>query len=183
MPFACNARMKHHAIVSAACLAVLAGCATNKPSPHSAPSAPSPSSAAPSPSPAPVPTVSLPAEQRRLSDLFRGTPVVFEMQADGSMRVAVPLKYSFDKGRAAVKPPLAKVLDYLAPSLRYQSMRAKVAAPPDAPKAAASLAQERAASTRDYLIAKGIPLTHFAALTPAQGDGVEIVIGDANVIR
>ena len=49
----------------------------------------------------------LEAEQERLAGLFEGTPVVFAMQPDGSLRVAVPLRYSFDPGRHAVKPPLA----------------------------------------------------------------------------
>src|SRR5690348_812753 len=67
---------------------------------------------------APRPTLS--EEQRRLADLFRGTPVVFAMQPDGSMRVSVPLRYSFDPGRFAVKPPLGAVLDRVAKSQRAE---------------------------------------------------------------
>lgn len=164
-------------------LALVAGCASGPKTPAAPQARGTATPAATAPAPAPAPSVSLPAEQRRLADLFRGTPVVIEMQADGSMRVAVPLKFSFDKGRAAVKPPLAKVLDYVVPSLRGDNMRARVAAPLDTPKGAASLAQERATSTRDYLVAKGIPMTHFAALAPSQTDGVEIVVSDATLVR
>jgi len=176
----CNPDMNTRILVALGGLALVAGCASGPKTPAS-PQAPG--TASPGVAPAPVPTVSLPAEQRRLADLFRGTPVVIEMQADGSMRVAVPLKFSFDKGRAAVKPPLAKVLDYVVPSLKGQNMRARVAAPCDTPKGSATLAQERASSTRDYLVAKGIPMTHFASLAPSPTDGVEIVIGDSALVR
>ena len=71
-------------------LALLVGCGTT---PSTAPGAP-------------APKVSLAAEQRRLADLFRGTPVVFQMQSDGSLRVEVPLRYSFDTGGSTVKPGL-----------------------------------------------------------------------------
>ena len=156
-------------------LAFVAGCASGPKTPAAsqargtatAGTASSSAAAPAAPAPAPAPIVSLPDEQRRLADLFRGTPVVFAMQADGSMRIAVPLKFSFDKGRAAVKPPLAKVLDHVAPSLKGRNMRARVTAPLDAPKGTAALAQERAASTRDYLVAKGIPAKHFATHTPS----------------
>ena len=57
---------------------------------------------------APAPRATLAAEQRRLAELFRGTPVVFAMQNDGSLRVTVPLEFSFDRGRHAVKPPLRR---------------------------------------------------------------------------
>jgi outer membrane protein OmpA-like peptidoglycan-associated protein len=184
MTFACNRGMhlspvllplgkSPRRLLSALCAAtVLAGCASGPGSPGNAPGAR-------------APTVSLPAEQRRLAELYRGTPVVFELRSDGALRVAVPLQYAFDKGRAAVKPPLAKVLDSITPSLKDTRLRARVSAPPDTARSPASLAQERAASTRDYLVAKGVSTLSFAALAPlpATADGVEIVIGSAQQIR
>jgi outer membrane protein OmpA-like peptidoglycan-associated protein len=146
--------------------AVLAGCAIT-PRPPLVP----PPVAAPT-----APSVSLAAEQRRLSELFRGTPVVFEMLPNGSMRVEVPLKYSFDKGRTSVKPPLAAVLDRIAPSVRSPGMRARVAPPTDA-SGASVVALERAASTRDYLVAKGVPVSHFTSPASPRADSIEIVIG------
>ena len=124
------------------------------------------------------PKVTLLAEQRRLADLFRGTPVIFEMQPDGSMRVGVPLKYSFDDGRSAVKPPLAAVLDRVAKSQRTQKTRLRVAAPADASPGNVQLAKERAASTRDYLVAHGVKVSRFAALTPAADGNVEIIVAE-----
>jgi len=149
--------------------AVLAGCASTSTAPvQQAPGGPS--------GQAPAPVVSLPAEQRRLADLFRGTPVVFEMTAEGHLRAAVPLQFSFDKGRAAVKAPLAKVLDYLAPSIRSPGMRARVATPGDG-GGIGRVAFDRAASTRDYLVSKGVPVGHIASLQPVGGDDIEIVVG------
>ncbi len=163
----------------------LSGCALFRP----APSTPAPAHPAPAPAqehtnivpsvPEAAPKVSLLAEQRRLADLFRGTPVVFEMTPDGSLRVGVPLRYSFDDGRAAVKPPLAAVLDRVARSQRGQKTRLRVAAPADASAAnAQQLARDRAASTRDYLVARGVGVSRFATPVPASGSEVEIIVAE-----
>lgn len=152
--------------VSAA--ALLAGCATQSPS--------TVQQAPVSPGAQTTTAVSLEAEQKRLAELFRGTPVVFEMTPEGAMKVDVPAKFCFDKGRAVVKPPLAKVLDYVASSAKSPGMKAKVYAPID-PKGSARVAEDRAASTRDYLVGKGVPVAHFAGIGPTQDDHVEIVVG------
>src|SRR5487761_2171253 len=132
--------------ITALLLGALAGCATQAPMP-----------AAPAPSAAPAPLhPTLAAEQRRLAALFRGTPVVFEMQPDGSLRVAVPLHFCFDRGAGIVKPPLAAVLDQVARSQRQESTRLRVAAAPDPGSRGHALARDRAESARDYLAAGGI---------------------------
>jgi outer membrane protein OmpA-like peptidoglycan-associated protein len=173
--FACNLGMTtRHLLSTLALAALLAGCATSSKLP---PVQQAPGSAPAGSTPAPVTALSLPAEQKRLADLFRGTPVVFEMTPEGSLRVEVPLKYSFDKGKSVVKPPLAKVLDYVVPSAKASGMKARVTAPGDNGNATL-LAQDRAASVRDYLVGKGVPVTHFAGVGPAHGgDSVEVVVG------
>ena len=153
--------MRRPISIAALLLALLAGC-----------------TATPSGPGAPGQKVSLAAEQRRLADLFRGTPVVFQMQSDGSLRVEVPLRYSFDTGGSAVKPPLAAVLDRVAKSQRGQATRLQVAAPGDAGAHNPLLARDRAASTRDYMVAHGVAATRFSALTPARSDAVEIVVAE-----
>ena len=125
---------------------------------------------------APRPTLT--EEQRRLADLFRGTPVVFAMQPDGSMRVSVPLRYSFDPGRYAVKPPLGAVLDRVAKSQRAEGTRFAVTAPADPKSKGLMLATERASSTRDYMVARGLDVTRFSIAAAGSGD-VVIVVGDA----
>jgi len=120
----------------------------------------------------------LEAEQERLAELFEGTPVVFAMQPDGSLRVAVPLRYSFDPGRHAVKPPLAAVLDRVASSQRKEPTRFTVSAPADPNSRGLSLATDRASSTRDYLVARGIGPTRFSIAALQRGDAVEIVVAE-----
>lgn len=147
--------------------ALLAGCAGG---PRMLPSVQS------APGGAAAPALSLEAEQRRLAELFRDTPVVIDMTREGSLRVQVPLKFSFDKGRVAVKAPLAKVLDHVAPSAAAPGMKTVVLAPSDNGHRP-MLANDRAASARDYLVSKGVPVTHFADVGRAPGDNIEIVIG------
>src|SRR4051812_4530449 len=108
-------------------LAIVSGCGTRGPGASSpAPGAPSggPQTGAPAHPSAPAPTLA--AEQQRLSALFEGTPVVFAMQHDGSLRVEVPLRFSFDPGSSTVKPPLAAVLDRIATSQRRNGSRVLV---------------------------------------------------------
>ena len=100
------------------------------------------------------------------------------MQPDGSLRVAVPLRYSFDPGRHAVKPPLAAVLDRVARSQRNEATRFTVSAPADPNGRGLSLATDRASSTRDYLVARGIEPTRFSIAAIPRGDTVEIVVAE-----
>jgi outer membrane protein OmpA-like peptidoglycan-associated protein len=130
------------------------------------------------PDSAPTPKATLDSEQRRLAELFRGTPVVFEMQRDGSLRIVVPLTFAFDKGRFVVKPPLAKVLDLVARSQRSEASRFTVAAPTDPQSRTLILATERANSTRDYLVGRGIAATRFSASAVNAGEEVVIVVLD-----
>jgi outer membrane protein OmpA-like peptidoglycan-associated protein len=165
-------------VVATALAVLLSGCSVFRSSTPAAPTtAKKPGVSAPV-LPEDQPKVTLVSEQRRLADLFRGTPVVFEMQPDGSLRVDVPLKYSFDDGQTVVKPPLAAVLDRVARSQRTQKTKLRVAAPTDAKSANAQLARERAASTRDYLVAHGVKASRFAAIAPASNGNVEIIVAE-----
>ncbi len=166
----------HRTLRSGACAVLvlaLTACTSLPRGPASAPGQ-APVAAAPA---APLPTLA--SEQRRLGDLFADTPVVVQRTSDGRLRLQVPLRFSFDAGRAAVKPALAALLDRLATSLKQQSAFAvRINASGDARGAGATqLARERAAATRDYLIAKGAPPARF---TDAGGteDGVELLIGE-----
>ena len=178
--------MKISFLFTAALLAGLAGCASKSTAP--APAAPSttPSaaaatspaaSAAPASTPVP-PRASLVAEQKRLAELFKGTPVVFSMQADGSMKVDVPLSFCFDRGAFVVKPPLAAVLDRLARSQRGDTTKLRVSAAGDTAASGPNLARDRAASARDYMVARGVLATRVVLANGAPGEGVEIVVSD-----
>ena len=52
-------------------------------------------------------------------------------------------------------------------------------AAPDAGGGGQTLARERAASTRDYLVARGVIAIRVVIASVAQGDGVEIVVTEA----
>ncbi|MFM9916904.1 MAG: hypothetical protein ACKVOX_13915 [Rhizobacter sp.] len=123
---------------------------------------------------APRPTLS--QERQRLADLFQGTPVTLAIDGDGSLRAEVPLKFSFDAGRAVVKPPLGALLDRLAGSPATRGGSWVVAAPGDPKNKGNTLALERAASARDYLVSRGADPLRFSVSALAGG-------GDAAVIR
>ena len=164
-----NRRLRCRTLIAGVLAAALGGCAGVSRGPGATP--PVPASAA-------SPRVSLESEQRRFADLFRGTPVVFMMQADGSLKTTVPLTFAFDRGRFAVKPPLAAVLDRLAVSQRAERTRFLVAAPADPQSKGLLLATERATSARDYLVGRGIDPSRFAISALGTGDSVVIVVAD-----
>jgi outer membrane protein OmpA-like peptidoglycan-associated protein len=129
---------------------LVAGCASTGPGPG----APSWPGQAPAPAAPPPP---LAQEQRWLGQWFQGTPVVVAPGEDGAVEVGVPLEFSFDAGKSAVKPPLAAVLDKVSESLhRHAGARVLVSAPAIDGASAATLARERTGRMRDYLMNKGV---------------------------
>lgn len=166
-------------------LAGLAACGTPRSAVTPNSSATSTSSASsPSAQPASAPGATAPrtnlaSEQVRLAELFRGTPVVFSMQQDGSLRATVPRRFSFDAGTAKVKAPLAAVLDRLAKSQSQTRSVLRVSAPPDPPARPGTLAQERANNVRDHLIAQGVVAARVQIGSGVPADMVEIVVSES----
>lgn len=119
--------------------------------------------------------LTLASEQRRLASLFEGTPVEFVMQRDGSLRVTVPLRHSFDPGRFAVKPALGAVLERIAASQRREKTRLLIAGPSDPNDAGRRLSGDRAAAARDYMVARGLSATRVS-LSPNSGGGSLVVV-------
>lgn len=169
-----NARL---ALITATAL-FLGACAT-KPGAPTAPGAPAPST---SPfgglfgsglSPA------LEAQRDRLKEALGGTPVVIEATSEKTLRVEVPLKFSFDAGRAVVKPPLAAALDQLAIGFKpyAASTELRIAAPTD-DKGPAALADQRAAAVKQHLLIKGIVGSRIVSAARGTAFGVEVVISD-----
>jgi outer membrane protein OmpA-like peptidoglycan-associated protein len=127
--------------------------------------------------PPPVATkTSLVAEKQRLATALQGTPAVLALQADDSLRVDMPLRSCFDRGRATVKPPLAKVLDRMAVSQRNETTRLLVTAPTDPGANALALAMQRAVTARDYLVERGLDASRFSVSAVAHNPTVKIVI-------
>jgi len=110
------------------------------------------------PAPQPIPTAAakpspLAGEEKWLNEWFSGTPVEIGAQDNGTLRVAVPLRNSFDNGQTKVKPALAAVLDKVAVSMRRQAgAKIELTAPSDANAGM----RERSKSVRDYLVTKGV---------------------------
>lgn len=113
----------------------------------------------------------LAVEKLRLAELFRGTPVLFALQPDGSLRSEVPLHFSFDTGKAVVKPPLAAVLDRIATGQLNEATQIVVSAPNDPATKDATLVGGRSASLRDYLVGRGLAATRIV-VAPSSGSAV-----------
>lgn len=133
------------------------GCASRSGGGTAAP-APAPSGAAPVP-PAGARRRTLASERKRLAALLRDTPVTVDSTDDGAVRVLVPLEFCFERRRSAVRPALGAVLNHVALGAREEpGFELRVLAPGDAAGPGnATLAQDRAASVRDYLVGKGVP--------------------------
>ncbi len=157
------------ALLPGALALLVAACATPPPAAHAPPSAPR-SAAAPAARP------TLAAEQRRLSALFDGTPVVFAMQADGSLRVTVPRYFCFDRGAVRVKPPLAAVLDRLAKSQLDAPSKFRLSAPADPETRGPALVRDRGVALRDYLMGQRIAAERLQLMSAVQTEWVEIVV-------
>ncbi len=171
--------MKTYPWITVVLLAALTGCASKSTAPATAEPAPAtPASGHASATPG-LPRPTLAAEHKRLSELFKGTPVVFSMQADGSLKVDVPLSFCFDRGAFVVKPPLAAVLDRLARSQRGEATKLRVSAAADSAASGPNLARDRAASTRDYMVARGVAAARVVLASIAPGEGVEILVSEA----
>lgn len=134
-------------------LALLAGCATPSGAPPTGTPAAGvpPAGTAPAPEPLrpgqPAPTA-LAAEVRWMQALFDGTPVQIVAEADGAMRVDVPMVHAFDDKSAAPKPPLRAVMDKVATSMgRQASSKVQIATPGPA---------ARSAAMRSYLATRGV---------------------------
>lgn len=188
--------MRNPLILPTLVLLVLTGCQSLRspaPSVLSAPSAPSvPGVPTPAERPAPPapPTgnaatraaatqARLATEKARLANLFRGTPVVFELLPDGSMRVDVPTAFAFDPGKAVVKPPLAAVLDRIATGQQHELTRIVIGAPADAVAQGPALARERAASARNHCVARGLPADRVVAAVNGSNAAVRITVSAA----
>ena len=169
--------MRLFLIVAAFGPALLLGCATSRaPVLAPVPAAPLPRAAAPEGAAAASINGPLAAEWRRLAELFRGTPVVFVRQADGNLRVDVPLHFCFDAGHAVVKPPLAALLDRVAASQRHQATRVVVTAPSDPGAKGLALATARAVSSRDHMAARGVAASRFSIAAVAHAAGVRVLV-------
>ena len=121
----------------------------------------------------------LEAQRLRLKDVLKGTPVVVDSTGDHRLRVEVPTKHAFDPQRTTVKPALAAVLDQFATGFKPHAATTElqIGAPAD-DKASGRIVQERAASVRDYLVGRGVPISRIVSLGRAEDGGLELLVSD-----
>jgi outer membrane protein OmpA-like peptidoglycan-associated protein len=154
-------------LLAAVVAAALCGCAgvTTAPSPPP-PTTPAQRTAA---------AEALQVERQWLGQWFRDTPVKIAQRGDGAMSIEVPREFSFDPGKASVKPALAAVLDKVAESLRRapQAQVALIAAPDDA-AVSTPLAIQRAERVREHLRSHGVAEARLGKPSPAAAGTVHL---------
>jgi hypothetical protein len=143
--------------------AVVVGCAAPSTVPPS--TVPPATPAEPARPGQPPPNV-LAAEVTWMKQLFDGTPVAIASEPDGSMRVEVPLTFSFDDKSNAPKPPLRAVMDKVAASMARQASSKVHLATPGPPA--------RGAAMRSYLQGRGVIGLRVVVLAPPPGEAVTL---------
>ena len=122
---------------------------------------PTASVAAPRPNSAYVWSERMASAARKLRDDLQPTGVAIAQSADQRLWVSLPSDAVFAAGRSAIKPPAAPWLDRIALTLREQPRaEVQILGEPDARSrddvASRVLALDRAASARDWIVARGV---------------------------
>jgi outer membrane protein OmpA-like peptidoglycan-associated protein len=119
-------------------------------------------------------------QKRQMEAATRGTGVAVTQTANNELKLAIPSDISFDVGRSAIKPNFSPVLDPFASGLRNNpNADVRIIGHTDSTGTDAinnPLSIERAASTRDYLVARGVP----AGSIRTEGRGAREPIADNN---
>lgn len=105
-------------------------------------------------------------QKARMEEATAGTGIEVDRTADNQIKVQIPSDAGFDVGRSTIKPQLARVLDQFAQSMRdHAATEIRVIGHTDSTGSDAinnPLSVERAASTRDYLVSRGVPFERIA---------------------
>ena len=121
-------------------------------------------------------------QKRQMEAATRGTGVAVSQTADNQLRLDIPSDVSFDVGRANVKSNFAPVLDQFATGLRNNpGAVVRIIGHTDSTGSDAinnPLSVDRAASTRDYLVMRGVPSTQFQI--EGRGSRQPIATNDTN---
>jgi len=119
-------------------------------------------------------------QKRQMEAATQGTGVAVTQTANNELKLAIPSDISFDVGRSAIKPNFSPVLDQFAAGLRNNpNADVRIIGHTDSTGTDAinnPLSIERAASTRDYLVARGVP----AGSIRIEGRGSREPVADNN---
>ncbi|MBX3602067.1 MAG: OmpA family protein [Rubrivivax sp.] len=115
-------------------------------------------------------------KRREMERATAGTGIEVACTADNQLKVNVPSDFSFDVGRADIRPDMRPVLDQLAQGLD-PAMRLRIVGHTDSTGSDAindPLSVQRAASVRDYLAGRGVA----AARVDVAGRGAREPVAD-----
>lgn len=115
-------------------------------------------------------------KRREMERTTAGTGIEVARTADNQLKVNVPGDFSFDVGRADIRPDMRPVLDQLAQGLD-PAMRLRIVGHTDSTGSDAindPLSVQRAASVRDYLAGRGVA----AARVDVAGRGAREPVAD-----
>lgn len=120
------------------------------------------------------------AQKQRMEAATRGTGVEVTQTSDNQLKLNIPSDISFDTGRADIKPNFRSVLDQFAQGLREnQASTVRIIGHTDSTGSDAvnnPLSVDRAASTRNYLVDRGVAANRIAI----DGRGEREPIADNN---
>jgi outer membrane protein OmpA-like peptidoglycan-associated protein len=186
--------MRHDSILPlAAVLLALAGCAMPVVAP---PTVPAPVPPAQQSTATPAPTAPAPAgawtwspqmdsAASRLRSALRGSSIDVVQTTDQRLWLSLPGEEAFPAGRSAVTPAAGAWLDEVAQALRAAPRaEVQIVGAPDAKGGGSSLALDRAASARDWMVMRGVPARRVAVSGQAPRGKVatpnrlEILIGE-----
>ncbi|MDM0115302.1 OmpA family protein [Variovorax sp. J22R133] len=102
-------------------------------------------------------------QKKQMEQVTQGTGVAVTQTANNELKLQIPSDVSFDVGRSNIKPNFAPILDQFANGLRNNpNADVRIIGYTDSTGTDAinnPLSMDRAASTRDYLVAKGVKTT------------------------
>lgn len=104
-------------------------------------------------------------QKKQMEQATQGTGVAVTQTSNNELKLQIPSDVSFDTGKAAIKPNFQPILDQFASGLRNNpNAEVRIVGHTDNTGTDAinnPLSIERAGSTRDYLIARGVRSNAF----------------------
>ena len=120
------------------------------------------------------------SQKREMEAATRGTGIGVTQTANNELKLAIPSDVSFDTGRAAIKPNFAPILSQFSNGLRNNpNAEVRIIGYTDNTGSDAinnPLSVDRAESTRDYMIGRGVP----ANVIRVEGRGSRDPVADNN---
>ena len=122
--------------------------------------------------------------ERQLRGALQSSAATLRKTTDERLWITLPGDISFEANRAAIKPDAARILDKVALALRTSPVtQIRIVGHTDNRGAASAndaLSLDRAMSTRDWLVGRGVPATRFAVAGRGSREPIESVDSEAS---